>query len=303
MSEPPVFEADGLTKFYGHARGVENFSLTVHAGEIFGFLGPNGAGKTTVIRSTLGLLRLTAGEIRLFGDPVRLRSDRNHERLGYLPADLRLWPRITGRRISDLMLKIGNPNADCKRRDELASKLELDLDRRVKSLSLGNRQKIGLLLALQHDPRLVILDEPTSGLDPLVRRTVCEILRELSSRGVTIIYSSHNLSEVEQICSRVGILRRGRLAAVKSIDDLRAEQERILEFSFKHGSPVPDAVPPSLDAFKILRRNGVSWQVSFRGSPDPLIRWLAQYEIEELSSPQITLEESFLAYYQEQGES
>lgn len=302
-SEPtpgaPVFEARQLTKFYGRARGVEDFSIQIGRGEIFGFLGPNGAGKTTVIRSALGLLRADSGEVRLFGDRVVTYSDRHHERLGYLPADLRLWSGMSARRISELLLGIGPPSGGRAWRDELAAKLELDLDRRVKNLSLGNRQKVGLLMALQHQPELIILDEPTSGLDPLVRRVVMGILNEFAADGGTVIYSSHNLPEVEQICSRVGILRKGKLVALKTIEEIRFEREQRLEFAFREGSAIPEAFPLELNGFKFMKMDSLTWQVAFHGEPGPLLKWLSQFEITELTAPQVSLEEAFLTYYHE----
>jgi ABC-2 type transport system ATP-binding protein len=243
--EFPIFETRELTKFYGRERGVESISIRIERGEIFGLLGPNGAGKTTVIRSAMGFLRPTSGETRLFGEVVRTSSDLHHDRVGYLPADLRLWPGLSARRTSDLLLDIGG-RRDRRRRDELAERLELRMDRRVKSLSLGNRQKVGLLLALQHDPELVILDEPTSGLDPLVRQTVTEILRDFAACGGSIVYSSHNLNEVEEVCSRVGILRRGRLAALRTIAEIRAERGARLEFTLESGAPPPGDLPEAL---------------------------------------------------------
>lgn len=295
--DAPPFEAEALTKYYGAIRGVEGVSLAVRRGEIFGFLGPNGAGKTTVIRLALGLLRPTSGQLKLFGRPVRAHSDADHGRIGYLPADLRLWRRLTVRRTSDLLLSLGGLGGATARRDELARRLELDLDRRIKSLSLGNRQKVGLVLALQHAPELLIMDEPTSGLDPLVRQTVTEILRDFASGGGTIIYSSHNLGEVEQICSRVGILRRGKLVALKTIDEIRTEREQSLEFVFASDSNMPEGLPDELAQFRLSRLAPRRWRVDFHGSPSPLLRWLADFDLAEISSPSVSLEQAFLGYY------
>ncbi len=302
----PALQASGLSKFYGAARGIEGFNLEVRPGEIFGFLGPNGAGKTTVIRCALGLLLPTAGEVRLFGDPVATHHDLNHERIGYLPADLRLWRSMTPRRISNLLLRIGPQKpGSLDRRERMARRLELDLDRKIKALSLGNRQKVGLMLAMQHDPELLILDEPTSGLDPLVRRTVGELLSEFAADGGTVIYSSHNLNEVEEICSRVGIMRRGRLVAVETIDEIRAEREQRLQLVFARGGTEPTELsssrPPELArfAFEKIKGHDRTWQVSFHGSPAPLLRWLAGFEVEDISSPQVSLEEAFLRFYRD----
>jgi ABC-2 type transport system ATP-binding protein len=299
-SMAPYLETRNLTKFYGSALGIENVSLQIEPGEIFGLLGPNGAGKTTLIRCATGLLRPTSGGTLLFGEAVRTFSDRNHERLGYLPADLRLWPRLSARRTSDLLLGIGAKRPDRRRRDELADRLNLDLKRIIKSLSLGNRQKVGLMLALQHDPDLVVLDEPTSGLDPLVRRTVMELLRERAAAGRTIVYSSHNLNEVEQICSRVAILREGRLAALQSIEQLRSEREQRLEFVLIHPESAPEALPAELERFKLHKIAAGRWQVRFRGSPGPLLDWLSRQEIAELTPIQVSLEEAFLTYYRDE---
>lgn len=310
----PVLRATGLTKFYGRIPGALDISLQVEPGEIFGLLGPNGSGKTTVLRSALGLLRPTSGDISLFGDSVHTFSDLNHERVGYLPGEFQLWRGLTARKVSDLFGTIGGNGRDRTRRDEIAVLLDLDLELKIHRLSMGNRQKVGLLLALQHDPDLLILDEPTNGLDPLVRRTLMDLLTEFAKRGGSIFYSSHNLNEVEEICSRVAILRKGRLVAQRTIEEIRSEREQRLEFRFAPGVNVPDALPPELteasEKFRLRIIDAQTWQVGYRGSPSPLLRWLAAHEIAELSTPAISLEEAFLAYYEEdlpatarQGES
>lgn len=294
-----IFESRNLTKWYGQSPGVEEISISIEKGEIFGFLGPNGAGKTTVIRSALGLLKPTGGEVKLFDETVKTNDSLNHERIGYLPADLRLWPGMNARKTSDLFIKFDKQESTIRRRNELAERLKIDLDRRVKNLSLGNRQKVGLLIAMQHSPELIILDEPTSGLDPLVRRSVIELLEEAAAEGCTIIYSSHNLDEVERICSRVGILRKGRLAALKTIDEIKDERTRKLEVLFSPGTEVPESIKSSLTEFKPEKKSENKWIFSYNCSPSPLIEYLTRFKILEITSPQLSLEEAFLTYYRD----
>jgi ABC-2 type transport system ATP-binding protein len=210
----PALEFQSLTKWYGATLGVEDLSFSVEAGEIFGFLGPNGAGKTTSIRCAMGLIRPTSGEVFLLGERCRTGRATCHDRIGYLPGDFRVWTAPSARRTLTMLAALGP--GEClaaERRTLLAERLGLKLDRAVWTLSKGNRQKVGILNAFQHRPDLLILDEPTSGLDPLVRQSVWQLIREAASDGAAVLLSSHDLTEVETVCTRAAVLRAGRVSA------------------------------------------------------------------------------------------
>ncbi|MFJ7068246.1 ABC transporter ATP-binding protein [Streptomyces sp. NPDC101115] len=236
MGEARAIELSRLTKRYGPVTGVESLSLTVGAGEVFGFLGPNGAGKTTTLRCLAGLLRPTAGSVRVLGlDPV-LDHARLAPRLGYLPGELRFYPELTGAETLDLLTAL--QHAPSPRRRELCARLDLsdrDLRRPVLGYSRGMKQKLGLVQALQHDPRLAVLDEPTEGLDPLVQETFYELLAEATEAGRTVLLSSHVLPEVQRACGRVAIVREGRLVTVERVSALREARARRIRVTLAAG--------------------------------------------------------------------
>ena len=220
-----VITTDNLGKSFGRVRAVSNLSLAIAEGEIFGFLGPNGAGKTTTMRLLLGLLRPSTGTATVLGWDAWRQAARAHERVGYLPGDARLYDFMTGTEFLTLMARLrGRGEIGPGRR--LAEHLGLDLSRRIKTYSRGTRQKLGLVQALMHAPQLLILDEPTASLDPLVQEDVYEVLREQRAAGATVFFSSHVISEVEKVCDRVGIIRRGQLVAVETVEGLRARATR-----------------------------------------------------------------------------
>jgi len=228
-----AIETEGLTKHYGGARGIEDVSLTVEPGEVFGFLGPNGAGKTTTIRTLLYLLHPSRGSARLFGLDSRRESVAIRRRLGNLPGDFGYGKRSSGREALALLARLrGLESLD--RAEQLARRFRAELDRPLGQLSRGNRQKVGLILAVFHRPELLILDEPTSGLDPLMQEEFLALLREERERGCAIFLSSHELDEVERVCDRVGIIRGGRLIAVERIGDLleKTTQHQRVEVEF-----------------------------------------------------------------------
>lgn len=216
-----MIEIQALTKRYGALLALDNLSLAVDSGEVFGFLGPNGAGKSTTIRLLLGLIAPTSGTATVLGHVVTTGSQWRAE-VGYLPGDLALWPRLTGRRtLGMLEAMTGRP---ASQRTELLGRLQLsdaDLDRQVRTYSDGMRQKIGIIQALQCAPKLALLDEPTKGLDPLIQVAFYDILRDVATRGTTVFFSSHVLPEVERVCTRVAMLRRGRLMNVGKVADIR----------------------------------------------------------------------------------
>jgi ABC-2 type transport system ATP-binding protein len=220
-----VIETQGLTKLYGKARGIDDVTMSVAPGEVFGFLGPNGAGKTTTIRTLLDLIHPSSGSARIFGLDSRRESVAIRARLGNLPGDFGYGREATGREALALLAKLRGLDGG-GRAEQLARRFRADLDRPLGQLSRGNRQKVGLILASFHAPELLILDEPTSGLDPLMQEEFLEFVAEERERGCAVFISSHELDEVQRICDRVGIVRAGRLIAVERIDDLLARSQR-----------------------------------------------------------------------------
>ncbi len=266
-----VIETEGLTKLYGKARGIDDVTMSVAAGEVFGFLGPNGAGKTTTIRTLLDLIHPSSGSARIFGLDSRRESVAIRARLGNLPGDFGYGREATGREALALLAKLRGLDGG-GRAEQLARRFRADLDRPLGQLSRGNRQKVGLILASFHAPELLILDEPTSGLDPLMQEEFLEFVAEERERGCAVFISSHELDDVQRICDRVGIVRDGRLIAVERIDDLLARSQR---------------------------RNRV--EVEFEG-PVELEDVRAIPGVVGAAYAHETLEEAFLAYYGEREE-
>ncbi len=283
---------DSLTKRFGAIVAVDDLSLTVPAGENFGFLGPNGAGKSTTIRMLLGLIRPSAGSAHVFGVPA---SDvrRAHSHLAYVPADVALWPTLTGAEILELLGNVG-PSLDVDYRKELVARFDLDLDRSGKTYSTGNRQKVALVAAFATRAPLLVLDEPTSGLDPLMEREFRRCVMEARDRGQTVFLSSHQLAEVEAVCDRVAILRAGRLVEIDSIADLRRLRRTVVEVSFRDSKPLLDNIP---GVSGIESVDGDRLRFSLSGPPAPALRALALADVTALAMREPTLEEIFLDYY------
>ncbi len=286
-----------LTKWYGPVCGIEEVSFALERGEIFGYLGPNGSGKTTTLRCIMGLLRADQGEVRVLGETVAAGQGTQHHRIGYLPGEFRLWPQFRARRSLDVLASIGGGAGARGRRLELAERLQLDLDRPVGELSKGNRQKVAVILALQHQPELLILDEPTIGLDPLVRQSVLELLREAARRGATILLSSHDLSEVEAICVRAAILREGRLVEVGPVAKILQQSEHHLKVWFADGTLAPPVPLAQIPGLRVLAQQPGVLHLAYRGSCEAVLRWVAQYPVERLATPETSLEDAFLQYY------
>jgi len=293
-----VIETEDLSKRYGEARGIEGVSMSVEAGEIFGFLGPNGAGKTTTIRTLLDLLHPTSGSARLFGLDSRRESLAIRARLGNLPGDFSYDPRLTGRELVSFLAEIrGVRNQG--RTLQLAERFHADLERPLGELSRGSRQKIGLIQAFFHSPELLILDEPTGGLDPLMQEEFLDLVREEREHGASVFLSSHELDEVQRVCDRVGIIRNGRLVAVEKVAELIGRAYRHVSLEFDR--PV--------DASEFRRLGGVSELVaagngiSFRaeGDLDEVVKAAARHTVRDLQVTEPTLDEIFLTYYAKDG--
>jgi ABC-2 type transport system ATP-binding protein len=280
-----------LTKHFGSVVALEGMDLEVRCGETFGFLGPNGAGKSTTVRLLLNLIGATRGTAEIMGVPVG-DVERAHRHLGYVAGDVAFWPQLTGTETLDLLGNLSR-NVDTAFRAELIERLQLDPSKRVRSYSKGNRQKIALVAAFMTRPDVLMLDEPTSGLDPLMEAQFQSIAREAAARGQTVFLSSHILDEVEDLCDRVGILRKGRLIEVATLDDLRRLHTTVVEVALDGPFPVFDDVPGVIGVDLIP--GGV--RLSVTGSPAALLTRLASLPVQRLRTDEPSLEEIFLTYY------
>ncbi|WP_280351059.1 ABC transporter ATP-binding protein [Nocardia abscessus] len=281
-----------LCKRFGRTVAVDDLTLTVAPGEVFGFLGPNGAGKSTTIRLLLGLIRPTAGTVRVFGaDAGDVR--RAHHHLAYVPADVALWPSLTGAETLELLARVG-PGTDLDYRAELIDRFALDVDKPAKTYSTGNRQKVALVAAFASRARLLVLDEPTSGLDPLMEREFRQCVAEARERGQTVFLSSHMLGEVEALCDRVAILRSGRLVEIATLAELRRLRRTIVEIAYQGQAPALSDVD-GVEAVEAL--DGGRMRFTLSGPAAPALRALAAAQVTVLSSREPTLEEIFLDYY------
>ena len=291
-------ETEKLTKSYGPNRGIVDLDLEVDEGEVFGFLGPNGAGKTTTIRTLLDHLRPTSGRARIFGiettaDPVAI-----HRRTGYLPGEFALYDRLTGGQTIEYFGNLRG-GVDPAYRASLIERLDLDPSRRFKEYSKGNKQKLGLVIAFQHRPGLLVLDEPTSGLDPLVQQAFYGLVREAQAEGRTVFLSSHVLSEVERTCDRVAIVRDGRLVRTGRVDTLRDLAHHQVELRFPDG--VPTAEFAALPGVSEVVVEDHTLRLRIAGPITPVLQVAARYELVDFLSREPSLEETFLAEYGRQA--
>lgn len=282
-----------LTKFYGKVRGIIDLDLTVAEGEFFGFIGPNGAGKSTTIRTLLGLIRPTGGSAQVLGLDIRSSREEILRQVGYLPSEAVFYP---GMRVKDVLKFSADLRGKrCDRDSELlCQRLELDASRKVEDLSFGNRKKVGIVCALQHNPRLLILDEPTSGLDPLMQRSFFEILRERNQAGATVFLSSHVLSEIQRNCTRAAIIRAGRIIAC---DDV----ERLAQTSAKRVSVHGAINLNGLSGIRDLTQGPDSASFLYSGEIHDLLARLADGNVTDVSISEPDLEEIFLHYYEKEG--
>lgn len=291
----PAIRTFGLTKSYGERRGVFDLDLEVRAGEIFGFLGPNGAGKTVTIRLLLDLIRPQSGTAEIFGLDSRRDAVAIHRRVGYLPGELALEPRLTGRQLLTYLSNLRG-GVEWTLVEQLADRLELNLEQRFGEYSRGNKQKVGLVQAFMHRPQLLILDEPTAGLDPLHQETVTELVREARDQGgSTVFFSSHILSEVQSLCERVGFIREGRLVELAPVDDLPGMNTYTLEAEL--GEQVEPEDISSIEGVSNVIVEGNSLSCTVRGDMAPLIQALAPHQPHRLVSREPSLSEVFMHLY------
>jgi ABC-2 type transport system ATP-binding protein len=290
-----IIQTEKLTKSYGAHRGVTDIDLEVNEGEAFGFLGPNGAGKTTTIRVLLDHIRPTSGRALVFGIETTVDPVAIHRRIGYLPGEFTLYDKLTGGQTIEYFANLRG-GVEAAYQQQLIERLDLDASRKFKEYSKGNKQKVGLIVALQHRPDLLLLDEPTSGLDPLVQQTFYEVIREAKADGRTIFLSSHILSEVEKTCDRVAIIRDGRLAKVDRVEALRDLAHHQVELRFA-GDDVPVGAFAGLPGVSEVTTDGNLLRMRVSGSITPVVREAANYELLDFVSREPSLEETFLAQY------
>jgi ABC-2 type transport system ATP-binding protein len=296
-----IIEADRLSKSYGGKRGIVDVSLQVEEGEVFGFLGPNGAGKTTTIRVLMALLRADGGSARIAGKDCWQDSVEIKRLVGYLPGELSLDPGLTGGQILEYFghLRGGVDQAYVK---HLIKRFDLDPNRKFRQYSTGNKRKVGLIQAFMHRPRLLILDEPTSGLDPLNQQEFGRMVAEVHGEGRTVFLSSHDLTEVEQTCTRVGIIREGRMVRIGGVAEVKDIKRYVVTITF--ADPVPADVFAKLDGVTETEAlaGGRGLRLTVSGSADAVIKTAAKYPVVSLTSHEPSLEDIFLRYYEGDGQ-
>jgi ABC-2 type transport system ATP-binding protein len=299
MSAPSTFalRTEHLGKRFSTTCAVDDLTLTVPPGEVFGFLGPNGAGKSTTIRMLLGLLRPSSGAAWIFDESAG-DVERAHRHVAYVPADVALWPSLTGQECLDLLAGIG-PGTDLAYRAELVTRFALEPDRRAGTYSTGNRQKVALVAAFSTRAPLLILDEPTSGLDPLMEREFRRCITEAADRGQTVFLSSHQLAEVEAVCTRVGILRRGRLVEVAGLAELRRLRRSEVVVDLARPAPELRRLAELTEVADLRWVSDRQLMLSLVGRPGEVLRALADADVARIDVREPSLEEIFLDYYGE----
>lgn len=289
-----AIQLSNLTKYYGKSRGILNFNLDVKEGEFFGFIGPNGAGKSTTIRTLLGLITPSSGQAKIFDETIRRRNPQIRSHIGYLPSEAVFY---RGMKVKDLLkLSADLHHKDCSaEREILCRRLQLDVNRKVDELSFGNRKKVAIVSALQHQPKLLILDEPTSGLDPLMQREFFHIIRERNEQGATVFLSSHVLSEIQRNCTRAAIIREGRIIACDRV-------EALSKTNAKRISVQGQVSLDSLEEIRDLKENDGIFSFLYGGDIHRLLETLSAGTITDLSISDPDLDEIFLHYYENGGE-
>jgi ABC-2 type transport system ATP-binding protein len=295
-----TIEVQQLTKMYGAARGVIDFDLEVVPGEVHGFLGPNGAGKSTTIRVILDFHRATSGSVQVFGHDSRRDSVAIRRRLGFLSSDLRLFDHLTATQHLAWFSKARGGHDEGLAR-ELTDRFDIALERPIKELSKGNRQKVGLLLAFVHRPELLILDEPTTGLDPLMQAEFDHLVRETAAEGRTVLLSSHSLDEVQRVADRVTIIKDGKLVITDSVDHLRESAPRVMHLRF--AAPVEAAAFAALESVANVRGDGDTLTLDLTGPIAPVLGVALRHGVVDLSARPADLDELFLSYYADGAEA
>ncbi len=286
-----MLKIDKLTKYYGKIKGIENLSLELNEGEIFGFIGPNGAGKSTTIKCIMNLINKNSGDIYIDGK-INSKDDLElKEIIGYLPSEISLYDDMTVKQILDYNAQFYKKDTSFKRK-ELVTKFQLDESKKIEQLSLGNLKKLGIVLALVHDPKLIILDEPTSGLDPIMQDVFYNILKEEREKGNTIFYSTHILSEIKKICDRVGIIKDGNLIKVETLKEMKNNNLVIVTIKSRKIANIKTELK-----LKILEENEEEIKILYNDDINKLIKLLECYNLEKLLIEELSIEDMFIHYY------
>lgn len=289
-----AIQLSNLTKYYGKSRGILNLNLDVKEGEFFGFIGPNGAGKSTTIRTLLGLITPSSGQAKIFDETIRQRNPQIRSHIGYLPSEAVFYRGMNVKDLLKLSADLHHKNCSAER-EILCRRLQLDVNRKVDELSFGNRKKVAIVSALQHQPKLLILDEPTSGLDPLMQREFFQIIRERNEQGATVFLSSHVLSEIQRNCTRAAIIREGRIIACDRV-------EALSKTNAKRISVQGQVSLDSLEEIRDLKENDGIFSFLYGGDIHRLLETLSAGTITDLSISDPDLDEIFLHYYENGGE-
>lgn len=282
----------GLTKDYGANNGLFDCNLTIERGEIFGLIGPNGAGKSTLIKLLMDLVKPTSGSAKIFSEDTQADSISLKKKIGYLPGELMQFPSVTAEYILKLLMNLRGIK-DKTEIYRLSEILQLDVSRKFQDLSHGNKQKVGLVQAFMHKPKILILDEPTLGLDPLIQRELQKLIKEYVAQGNTVILSSHVLSEVETICDRIGLINQGRIVRVGTLDELRST--RIHKVTAEFTGTLPTSTELTKNHAENIAIDGNKYSFQIRGSFDPVLKALHRYEVVEFDSRELSLEEVFFS--------
>jgi ABC-2 type transport system ATP-binding protein len=288
-----IIEVNNLTKYYGKSRGIVEVSFKVEEGEIFGFIGPNGAGKSTTIRLLLSLIHPTSGSAQVFGMDVTTRGPEIRRDIGYLPSEVYYYE---GMKVKDLLKYSASfYGHDCTQRiQELSDIMELEQNRRISDLSYGNKKKVGIVQGLLHSPKLLFLDEPTAGLDPLMQRNFFDLIRKENTRGVTVFFSSHILGEVQRLCTRVGIIREGKIAEISDIRSL--QQNNYKKFHIRADGLTPTSF--DLPGVTNLQTEDSTINFFFKGDINMVLQKISGVQVSDLTIEEPTLEEIFMHYYE-----
>jgi len=287
-----VIQVNELTKYYGKSRGIENLSFSVLEGEIFGFIGPNGAGKSTTIRLLLSLIHPTSGLASIFGKDVTKKGPEIRSQVGYLPSEVFYYDHM---HVGELLKYSASfyPGDHKERISYLAEVMELEMNRKIRDLSYGNKKKVGIVQGLLHNPTLLFLDEPTSGLDPLMQRKFFDLIREENKKGVTVFFSSHFLGEVQRLCDRVGIIREGRMVEISDIRTLQKNNYKKIRV-LSQNQPASFELP----GVSNLHREGEWTQFLYSGDINQVLQHVSSFAIEDMNIEEPTLEEIFMHYYE-----